>query len=139
MLSEMPRCQIRGKGNELNRLAPRSPRTESFAPTDPLLLRLKQMVINRVGAANSKRNYAQALDHLFGFAAGMPTNRALLLEWRAAMENQSPSTVNIRLSAMRQLIAEAKSARMLRRTCAKDKGSYVTSLEDSCMTRALLL
>ena len=89
------------------------PRTESFASTDPRLLHLKQMVINGVTAANSKRNYAQALDHLFAFAAGRPINRELLLGWRAAMESQSPSTVNIRLSAMRRLIAEAKNVQML--------------------------
>ena len=94
-------------------LAPVLPATESIAPIDARLLHLKQMVINGVAAANSKRNYAQALDHLFAFAAGRPINRELLLEWRAAMESQSPSTVNIRLSAMRRLIAEAKSARML--------------------------
>jgi hypothetical protein len=56
-------------------------RTESFMPADPRLLRLKQMVINGVTASNSKRNYAQAIDHLFAFAAGRPINRELLLGW----------------------------------------------------------
>ena len=86
---------------------------ESPVPIDPRLLHLKQIVIDGVAAANSKRNYSQALDHLFAFAAGQPINRELLLAWRAAMESQSPSTVNIRLSAMRSLVAEAKRARML--------------------------
>jgi len=86
---------------------------ESPVPIDPRLLHLKRMVIDGVAAANSKRNYAQALDHLFGFAAGRPLSRELLLAWRAAMERQSPSTVNIRLSAMRKLIAEAKRGGML--------------------------
>ena len=86
---------------------------ETPVPVDPRLLHLKQMVLDGVVAANSKRNYAQALDHLFSFAAGRPINRELLLAWRAAMENQSPSTVNIRLSAMRRLVAEAKNTQML--------------------------
>ena len=77
-------------------------------PVDPRLLRLKQMVVDAVTADNSKRNYAKALDHLFAFAAGRPLCRELLLEWKASMEKLSPSTVNIRLSAMRSLVAEAR-------------------------------
>ncbi len=82
-------------------------------PVDPRLLRLKRMVLDSLIAANSKRNYAKALDHLFAFAAGRPLSRELMLEWRASMEKQSPSTVNLRLSAMRSLVAEAKRAGML--------------------------
>jgi integrase len=87
--------------------------TTAPGPVDPRLLRLKWMVLDSVVAANSKRNYAKALDHLFAFAAGQPLTRELMLEWRASMENQSPSTVNLRLSAMRNLVAEAKRAGML--------------------------
>jgi integrase len=82
-------------------------------PVDPRLLRLKRMVLDSVIAANSKRNYAKALDHLFAFAGGRPLSRELMLEWRASMEKQSPSTVNLRLSAMRSLVAESKRAGML--------------------------
>lgn len=82
-------------------------------PTDPRLLHLKQRVLDGVAAENSKRNYAQALDHLFTFAAGRPLSRELFLAWRASMEKQSPSTANIRLSAMRSLVAEACRAGML--------------------------
>jgi integrase len=77
------------------------------------VLRLKQMVLDSVVADNSKRNYARALDHLFAFAAGRAVTRELMLAWRASMENQSPSTVNIRLSAMRSLVAEARRAGMI--------------------------
>jgi hypothetical protein len=86
---------------------------EAPVQVDPRLLHLKYMVIDGVTAANSKRNYAQALDHLFTFAVGLPINRELPLGWCVAMKMQPPSTVNIRLSAMRRLIAEAKSAQML--------------------------
>jgi integrase len=83
------------------------------APVDPRLLRLKQTVVDSMTAANSKRNYGNALDHLFAFAAGRALSRELLLEWRSSMEKQSPSTVNIRLSAMRSLVSEARNANML--------------------------
>jgi integrase len=84
-----------------------------FVPFDPLLLQLKQRVVHSVTAANSKRNYAKALDHLFAFAAGRPLSRERLLEWRSSMEQQAPSTVNLRLSAMRSLVAEARRAGMV--------------------------
>lgn len=89
------------------------PIADAPVPVDPRLLRLKQMVVDAVTADNSKRNYAKALDHLFAFAAGRPLSRELLLEWRASMEKLSPSTVNIRLSAMRSLVAEALRGGML--------------------------
>jgi len=82
-------------------------------PIDPRLLGLRQRVIDSLVSANSKRNYGQALDHLFAFAAGRPLSRELLLTWRASMEKQSPSTVNIRLSAMRSLVSEARRAGLL--------------------------
>ena len=89
------------------------PERGSSVAVDPVLLRLKQMVVDSLGAANSKRNYGKALDHLFAFAASRPLTRELLLEWRASMEKQSFQTVNIRLSAMRSLVTEAKRAGML--------------------------
>jgi integrase len=97
---------------------------------DPRLLRLKQMVIDGVTASNSKRNYSQALDHLFAFAAGRPVSRDVLLAWRAAMEKQSPSTVNIRLSAMRKLVAEAKREGMLSSDDA-DKLSNISNIKQT--------
>jgi integrase len=82
-------------------------------PVDPRLLELKRMVLDSVVSANSKRNYAQALDGLFLFAAGRPLTRALLMEWRATMEEHAPSTVNVRLSAMRKMVTEARRNGML--------------------------
>lgn len=88
----------------------------SPAATEPLDLRLaelKRMVLDSVVAVNSKRNYAKALDDLFLFAASRPLTRALLMEWRATMDQLSPSTVNVRLSAMRKLVNEARRNGML--------------------------
>jgi integrase len=82
-------------------------------PVDLRLAQLRQMVLDSVVAENSKRNYAKALDDLFLFAASRPLTRALLMEWRAAMNKLSPSTVNVRLSAMRKLVTEARRNGML--------------------------
>ena len=88
----------------------------SPAATEPIDLRLaelRRMVLNSVVSEHSKRNYAKALDDLFLFAASRPLTRALLMEWRAAMNKLSLSTVNVRLSAMRKLVTEARRNGML--------------------------
>ncbi len=82
-------------------------------PVDLRLAELRRMVLNSVVSEHSKRNYAKALDDLFLFAASRPLTRALLLEWRASMKNLSPSTINVRLSAMRKLVNEARRNGML--------------------------
>jgi len=82
-------------------------------PIDLRLAELRRMVLNSVVSEHSKRNYAKALDDLFLFAASRPLTRALLMEWRAAMNKLSPSTVNVRLSAMRKLVTEARRNGML--------------------------
>src|SRR5277367_5692608 len=61
-----------------------------------------------VPSSNSRRNYAKALDDLFALSAGRPLTRALFMEYRASMEALSPSTVNVRLSAVRKLVAAAR-------------------------------
>ena len=85
----------------------------STEPIDLRLAELRRMVLNSVVSEHSKRNYAKALDDLFLFAASRPLTRALLMEWRAAMNKLSPSTVNVRLSAMRKLVTEARRNGML--------------------------
>ena len=94
-------------------LAAISPATEPIEPIDRRLAELRQMVLDSVVSEHSKRNYAKALDDLFLFAASRPLTRALLMEWRAAMNKLSPSTVNVRLSAMRKLVTEARRNGML--------------------------
>src|ERR1035437_412441 len=70
--------------------------------------RLRQMVLDSVPSPTPRRNYARALDDLFALAAGRPLTRALLMEYRASMEALAPSTINVRLSAVRKLVAEAR-------------------------------
>src|SRR5271170_4544674 len=75
--------------------------------------RLRQMVLDSVQSVHSKRNYAKALDDLFAYCASRPLSRALLMEYRTSMENLSPSTINVRLSAIRKLVGEARRNGMI--------------------------
>ena len=74
---------------------------------------LKKMVLDSVVSVHSKRNYAKALDDLFVFCAHRPLSRSLLMEYRTTMDHLSPSTINVRLSAIRKLVGEAKRAGMI--------------------------
>jgi integrase len=69
---------------------------------------LRRMVLDSVQSVHSKRNYAKALDDLFVFCASRPLSRALLMEDRTTMDHLSPSTINVRLSAIRKLVGEAR-------------------------------
>jgi len=75
--------------------------------------RLRQMVLDSVRSSHSKRNYAKALDDLFSFCASRPLSRPLLMEYRATMDHLSPSTINVRLSAIRKLVGEARRNGMI--------------------------
>jgi integrase len=77
--------------------------------------RLRQMVLDSVQSVHSKRNYAKALDDLFAFCASRPLSRALLMEYRTTMEHLSPSTINVRMSAIRKLVGEAMRNGMIGR------------------------
>jgi hypothetical protein len=70
-------------------------------------------VLDSVTSPHSRRNYGKALDLLFAFAASRPLTRALLLEYRTSMEDLAPSTVNVRLAAVRKLVSEARKNGML--------------------------
>ena len=75
---------------------------------------LRRVVLDGVTAENSKRNYALALDEFSSFCVDRqePVSRTLIMAFRAAMlaRNLSASTVNVKLSAVRKLITEAKRA-----------------------------
>jgi integrase len=87
-------------------------------PADPPALTqaqtiLRGMVLDAVASPHSRRNYAKALDDLFAFSVGRPLSRALLMEYRATMDALSPSTVNVRLSAVRKMVFEARKNGMI--------------------------
>jgi integrase len=75
--------------------------------------RLRQMVLDSVQSVHSKRNYAKALDDLFLFCASQPLSRALLMEYRTTMDHLAPSTINVRMSAVRKLVGEARRNGMI--------------------------
>ena len=79
----------------------------------PAQLQLRQMVVDSVQAPTSKLAYGHALDQLFAFAASQPLTRALLQAWRSSMDGLAPSTINVRLSAVRKLVAEAEKNGLL--------------------------
>jgi integrase len=93
-------------------IPPESREGEVLALT-PAQAQLRKMVLDTVPSPHSKRNYAKALDDLFQFCASQPLSRSLLMEWRAGMESLSPSTINVRLSAVRKLVGEARRAGMI--------------------------
>ena len=74
---------------------------------------LRRMVMDSVQSIHSKRNYAKALDDLFAFCASRPLSRARLMEYRTTMDHLSPSTINVRLSAIRKLVGEARRNGMI--------------------------
>jgi integrase len=83
-----------------------------FALT-PAQLILRKLVLDAVESPHTRRNYAKALDDLFQFCASRPLGRALLMEWKAGMESLSPSTINVRLSAVRKMVTEARRNGMI--------------------------
>src|ERR1700710_2341701 len=74
---------------------------------------LRKMVLDSVSSPHSRHNYAKALDDLFRFCASRPLSRELLMEWRSTLESLSPSTINVRLSAVRKLVGEARKNGMI--------------------------
>ncbi|MEA3148599.1 MAG: integrase/recombinase XerC, partial [Verrucomicrobiota bacterium] len=93
-------------------IPPESREGEPLALT-PAQARLRKLVLDTVPSPHSKRNYAKALDDLFAFCASRPLSRSLLMVWGAGMESLSPSTINVRLSAVRKLVGEARRNNML--------------------------
>src|SRR4030088_1133910 len=96
-------------------LAPVPPENTAGEPLalTPAQASLRKMVLDTLPSPHSKRNYGKALDDLFQFCASRPLSRSLLMEWRAGMESLSPSTINVRLSAVRKLVREARRAGMV--------------------------
>jgi integrase len=74
---------------------------------------LRQMVLDSVQSIHSNRNYAKALDDLPAFCASRPLSRALLMEYRTMIDHLSASTINVRLSAIRKLVGEARRNGMI--------------------------
>ncbi len=74
--------------------------------------KLREWVLQAVTSVHSKRNYAKALDEVFNLCADRAQGvcRELLMDYRASMiaKGLSPSTINVRLAAVRKLVGEAR-------------------------------
>jgi hypothetical protein len=86
---------------------------------------LKQMVLDSVTSPHTRRNYAKALDNLFLFSAGRPLIRPLLQEWTANMDGLVPSTPNVRRSAVRRLVGEARKHGLIGAEVWMDKSLWI--------------
>jgi integrase len=86
-------------------LAPRQPTGDSLAA-------LRSLVVDSVSAPNSKRAYGRAVDNFLAWHRQEnrgPFSKALLQAYRAGLELRglAPATINVDLSALRRLAAEA--------------------------------
>ncbi|AXC16360.1 phage integrase family protein (plasmid) [Acidisarcina polymorpha] len=84
-----------------------------IAPPAPVTFDwLRAIVLAGVASPYSKRNYSRAFDELGKFLDSIeePLSRASLVAYRAKLleRNLSASTINVQLSAIRQLAAEAR-------------------------------
>lgn len=84
--------------------------------SDPLA-ELRRIFGNSLTSEHTKRAYVAAFNQFFALAAdsGQCVCRALLMEYRAQMIHRglSASTINVRLSAIRKLIIEARDNNLL--------------------------
>ena len=74
---------------------------------------LESLVVNSVTSLHSRRAYSRAVKDFIAWYASKPgrppLSKALVQEYRAALEraNLAPSTINVRLAAIRKLATEA--------------------------------
>ena len=84
----------------------------------PDLEQSKNAVLNSLAAASSQESYAHAIDEFVGWYCSEPRlafNRSVVLRYRFFLEqkNLAPSTINVRLAAVRRLAFEAADTGLL--------------------------
>jgi len=78
----------------------------------------KNAVLHSLGAASSQESYCHAIDEFIGWYCSEPRlafNRTVVLRYRFFLEqkNLAPSTINVRLAAVRRLAYEASDTGLL--------------------------
>jgi site-specific recombinase XerD len=78
----------------------------------------KNAVLHSLGAASSQESYGHAIDEFIGWYSSEPRlsfNRTVVLRYRFFLEqkNLAPSTINVRLAAVRRLAYEASDTGLL--------------------------
>src|SRR6202171_1645539 len=84
----------------------------------PDLEQSKNAVLNSLAAASSQESYGHAIDEFIGWYCSEPRlafNRTVVLRYRFFLEqkNLAPSTINVRLAAVRRLAYEASDSGLL--------------------------
>jgi site-specific recombinase XerD len=84
----------------------------------PDLEQSRNAVLNSLAAASSQESYAHAIDEFIGWYCSAPRlafNRSVVLRYRFFLEqkNLAPSTINVRLAAVRRLALEAADTGLL--------------------------
>src|SRR6202043_1150757 len=84
----------------------------------PDLEQAKNAVLNSLAAASSQESYGHAIDEFIGWYCSEPRlafNRTVVLRYRFFLEqkNLAPSTINVRLAAVRRLAFEASDTGLL--------------------------
>src|SRR5204862_231927 len=84
----------------------------------PDLEQSKNAVLNSLAAASSQESYGHAIDEFIGWYCSEPRlafNRTVVLRYRFFLEqkNLAPSTINVRLAAVRRLAYEASDTGQL--------------------------
>src|SRR5580692_9493125 len=84
----------------------------------PDLEQSKNAVLNSLAAASSRESYAHAIDEFICWYCSEPRlafNRSVVLRYRFFLEqkNLAPSTINVRLAAVRRLAYEASDCGLL--------------------------
>src|SRR5258706_12389289 len=83
----------------------------------PDLEQSKNAVLNSLAAASSQESYAHAIDEFIGWYCSEPRlafNRSVVLRYRFFLEQKNaPSTINVRLAAVRRLAFEAAESGLL--------------------------
>ena len=84
----------------------------------PDLEHSKNAVVNSLAAASSWESYGHAIDEFIGWYCSEPRlafNRTVVLRYRFFLEqkNLAPSTINVRLAAIRRLAYEASDSGLL--------------------------
>jgi integrase len=91
----------------------------------PDLEQAKRAVLNSLAAASSQESYGHAIDEFIGWYCSEPRlafNRTVVLRYRSFLEqrNLAPSTINVRLAAVRPLAYEAADTGLLSPDLAAD-------------------
>src|SRR5437773_11825168 len=78
----------------------------------------KNAVLHSLGAASSQESYGHAIDEFIGWYCSEPRlafNRTVVLRYWFFLEqkNLAPSTINVRLAAVRRLVYEASDTGLL--------------------------